>query len=153
MTDEHDFKKFPELTNKQMETLGFSSPHVQIEKDFEAEVIRVHDGDTFTLRCDFRDFDFPLRLVGVDAPELSTGAAGSEARDFVKNILEGETVLVKIDRFNRVGKYGRLLGDVVIGGQGVSDMLVGLGFALPFGRRHEGLLPDLNKELRIEQWF
>ena len=151
--DEHNYKNFPELTNGQIEEFGFQSPHEQITSDFEAVVVRVHDGDTVTLRVDFRDFDFPLRLASVDAPELSTGSPGQEARDFLAGLIEGEEVLVKIDRFNRVEKYGRLLGEVVLRGLNVGETMVFLGFASPFGLRREGSLPDLNKDLRLNQWF
>ena len=151
--DEHDWENYPELTSGELASFGFVSPHEQIVSDFEAVVVKVHDGDTFTLRCSFRDFDFPLRLLAVDAPELSTGLRGEEARDFVKDLILGEGVLVKVDRFNRVGKYGRLLGDVVVAGQSLSNLLVSAGFALPFGRRHEGEMLDINKELRVDQWF
>ena len=68
MAFEHDFHEYPELTNAQMAQHQFSSPHEQITSDFRAEVVRVHDGDTITLRTGFRDFDFPLRLLDIDAP-------------------------------------------------------------------------------------
>lgn len=151
--DEHDFKLYPELTNTEISAFGFVSPHVQIERDFTARVVKVHDGDTVTLRTDFRDFDFPLRFASIDAPELNTGSPGEEARDFLKEMIEGEVVEVKINRFNRVDKYGRLLGDVVIGGQLAGEILLQLGFALPFSRRLEGEIPDLNKTLRLKKWF
>lgn len=151
--DEHDFKLYPELTNSEIAVFGFSSPHVQIVEDFSAVVVRVHDGDTVTLRCDFRDFGFPLRFLSVDAPELNTGSAGEEARDFVKEMCEGQVVEVKVDRYNRVDKYGRLLGDVVVAGQNVGMVELMFGFALPFERRMEGEMVDLNKMLAVKQWF
>ena len=73
MVFEHDDKAFPELTNKQLEEFGFSSPHEQITRDFFAVVVKVVDGDTVTLRAEFRDFNFPLRLLDIDAPEMNEG--------------------------------------------------------------------------------
>ncbi len=70
---EHDFVKFPELTNRQMSIFYFESPHQQIVESFQAEVVKVHDGDTITVRTDFRDFDFPVRLAYIQAPELNEG--------------------------------------------------------------------------------
>ena len=32
----HDFQKYPELTNKQMEEFQLTSPHTQITEDFNA---------------------------------------------------------------------------------------------------------------------
>ena len=73
MVEQHDFTSFPELTKRQIEEFGFTSPHPQITEDFRATVVKVHDGDTVTLRTDFRDFDFPLRLLDIDAKELNEG--------------------------------------------------------------------------------
>ena len=151
--DEHDWKNYPELTNSQLAEFGFMSPHEQITEGFWAEVVRVHDGDTFLLRCDFRDFGFSVRLVSVDCPELNTGVPGEEARDFCAGLCLGELVFVRVDRRNRVDKYGRLLGDVIVGGMSVSEMLMMFGLAWPFGRRREGELPDLNKDLGVRRWF
>ena len=151
--DEHDFKLYPELTNSELADFGFVSPHPQIEEDFFAVVTKVHDGDTVTLRCDFRDFSFPLRFLSVDAPELNTGAPGEEARDFVKGLCEGDEVQIKINKDNRVDKYGRLLGDIVAGGVNVSDALLTFGYAWPFERRLEGEIPNLDKTLAVKQWF
>jgi len=83
--EEHDYVNFPELTNKQLQEEGFQSPHEQITEDFRAVVVKVHDGDTVTLRCDFRDFDFPLRFSNIDAPELNMDG-GQEAKEFVDKV-------------------------------------------------------------------
>jgi endonuclease YncB( thermonuclease family) len=66
----HNFKDFPELTNAQMSDFYFDSPHKQITADFRALVVKVHDGDTITLRVEWRNFDFPLRFLDINAPEL-----------------------------------------------------------------------------------
>lgn len=142
---EHDFRRFPELTNAQLELLRFVSPHVQIEEDFVATVVKVHDGDTVTLRASFRDFDFPLRLLDIDAPELSEG--GEEAREWLSSIVLGREVMVLIDSANRVEKYGRLLGRVFVDGLDVGESAVLLGVAKPFGLRREDAVPELGKIL------
>ena len=152
-SDDHDYKKYPELSNGDLSTFGFVSPHPQIENDFDAFVVRVHDGDTVTLRVDWRDFDFPLRLASIDAPELNTGTPGEEARDFLKSLIENEIVQIKINRQNRVDKYGRLLGNVMLLGQDVGVLMMSFGYALPFNRRREGEMIDLNKTLSVKQWF
>ena len=71
MTREHDFKNFPELSNKQLAEFGFSSPHKQITQDFQAKVTKVHDGDTITVETNFRDFTFPVRQLHIDHRDLS----------------------------------------------------------------------------------
>ena len=104
MVYEHDFERFPELSKSQLETLGFLSPHKQITEDFFGEVVKVSDGDTIRMVVEFRDFDFPVRLLDIDAPELNEG--GDVAKMWLKGRIEGEEVMVVIDRNNRVGKYG-----------------------------------------------
>lgn len=152
-SEEHDYTKYPELSNTDLEMFGFMSPHKQIVEDFEAEVVKVIDGDTIRLKTDFRDFEFPLRLVGIDAPELNTGSPGEEAREFLQGQIEGQIVQVKINRNKRVDKYGRLLGRVFSLGQDVGALMLAFGYALPFERRLEGELPDNNKMFRLGQWF
>lgn len=148
----HDFKKFPELTNNQMQIYYFESPHKQIVEDFRGEVVRVTDGDTITLRVDFRDFDFPLRFLDTNAPELNEDG-GLESKEWLAQQIEGKEVEVKMNRKNRVGRFGRLLGKILFRGVDMNDESIRTGHALPFERRKEGQLPDLNKELNLSKWF
>ena len=146
----HDFKANPELRDSEMD-LYFQSPHKQIFADFHAKCVKVHDGDTITVRVDWRDFDFPIRFARIDTKELSEG--GSNAADYTRERLEGKNIEVLINPDNRVGKYGRLIGDIIVGGINLNDELMRVGLATPFAQRGEGQLPNLNKELRIEKWF
>lgn len=107
----HDFKKFPELTNSQMGFYYFDSPHQQITENFWATVTRVKDGDTIQVKADFRDFDFPIRFSNILAAELNE-KGGLESQKWLKNQIEGEEVEIVINPKNRVGKWGRLLGEV-----------------------------------------
>lgn len=150
MVLEHDFEKFPELTNRQLQVLQFSSPHEQITSDFEAVVEKVHDGDTVTLVTSFRDFSFPLRLIDIDAPELSEG--GHVARDWLQNRLEGHEVRVLIDPRRRVGKYGRLLGSILHNGMNVAQEMLYLGLVKPFGTKKEGEPLSIHKLFARRQW-
>lgn len=151
LVDEHDWVNFPELRNDELDELLLVSPHFQIVMDFEALVVRVHDGDTVTLRIEERDFDFPLRFLSIDAPELSTGAQGEEAREFLKGLVEGREVYVKVDPLNRVEKFGRLLGDLIVDGLNVGETMVQLGYAFPFERRREGEIEDFDVSLEGSQ--
>ena len=148
---EHDYQNYPELTNSQINDFGFNSPHKQITEDFEAEVVKVHDGDTITLRTDFRDFDFPLRLLDIDSPEMNDG--GEESRDWLKGQILGDIVQIIIDPNNRVGKYGRLLGKVISRGLDIGEAEVRLGYAQPFGKKNEGKIPSLGKVFSMQQWL
>ena len=151
MVFEHDYENFPELTNRQIQEFGFSSPHTQIEEDFDALVVRVHDGDTITLRIPDRDFDFPLRLLNIDAPEMNAG--GKEARDWLRGRILGKNVTIQIDRFNRVDKYGRLLGSVLADGIDVAGEEISLGLATTFESRRPGELPNIDKMFNIKKWL
>jgi len=127
----HDFKKFPELTNSQMQLYYWDSPHRQILEDFEARVVQVTDGDTIRVKWEDRSFDFPIRLFNINAPEMKEG--GRESKRWLESELLGEEVLIKIDFKNRVGKWGRILGDVIFGGQSMSELSLNQGFSVPFG--------------------
>lgn len=148
----HNFKKFPELTNSQMEVYYFLSPHKQITEDFRAKVKKVTDGDTIRVTCGFRDFDFPIRMNDIDAPELNE-RGGKEAKSWLKDKIEGEEVEILIDRGNRVDKWGRLLGDVRHKGLSMEDSLLRLGLAVKFENRNEGELPKISQELNLKSWF
>lgn len=151
MVFNHDYEKFPELNNAQLSEFGFTSPHPQITEDFRAEVVQVHDGDTVTLRWDKRDFDFPLRLLDIDSPELNAG--GEVARDWMKEQIEGKMVDIQIDSDNRVGKYGRLLGRIIHNGLDMGAASVRLGLAKAFGKKNEGQIPPKDKVFSLRQWF
>lgn len=148
---EHDFKKYPELSNQELESFQFASPHHQIVEDFDAEVVKVVDGDTIKLQCSFRDFTFPLRFLDINAPEMNEG--GEEAKEWLKNRLSGQKVRVLINHQNRVGKYGRLLGRVLYGGLDVGEEMLRNGLVKPFERKDEGEIPLIGKFLDVRQWF
>ena len=147
----HDFKRFPELTNSQMDFYYFESPHKQIFEDFRAKCVKVTDGDTINVKWNERDFDFPIRFWGINAKEMNEG--GGEAKSWLKNIIEGEEVDILIDKKNRVGKYGRLIGKVVHRGMDMGEWMLREGMVTTFENRNEGKVPDINKLTRIKQWF
>ena len=146
---EHDFVNFPELPNSKMDTHYFLSPHKQIFEDFHATVVKVVDGDTVRLETDFRDFDFPLRILGIDSLELHEG--GQDAKEYLKDVMEGQDVEVVIDSKQRVEKWGRLLGDIIFNGILLSEDMLRRGYAIPFDRRREGQIPHMEKIFK-EQW-
>lgn len=146
----HDFVRFPELTNRQLQE-HIASPHPQITEDIIVKVVKVVDGDTIRVEWDERDFDFPVRLLGIDAPEMNEG--GEEAREYLKGVIEGEEVMLKIDKTQRVGKYGRLLAKVISLGMDMGEAMIRIGLATSFENRDEGKIPDINKTLRMEQWL
>lgn len=143
----HDFKRFPELTDGQMKLYYWDSPHKQITEGFSATVVKVHDGDTVTLRCDFRDFDFPLRLLDLAAPELDE-PGGPESQSWLEEQLLGKEVLIELDPFARVEKWGRLLGLIILDGVDISQESVRQGHGLSWEGRDRGSIPDFEKVLK-----
>ena len=140
----HDFKLFPELTNAQLQFYYFESPHKQIFDDFFARVVKVHDGDTITVKWEERDFDFPVRFLGTNAPELNE-EGGSEAQQWLENILLDEEVYIIIDPKQRVDKWGRLLGKIMHKGVDLNEQSMVFGFAKDFESRKEGKIPSLSE--------
>jgi len=147
----HDFKKFPELRNSQMEMYYFDSPHKQITEDFRAKVIKVIDGDTIRVKTDFRNFDFPIRFSITNAPELDE-AGGLESALWLANRILGEEVDILIDQKNRVEKFGRLLGDVFHLGERISEVMLRERRAEVFGEFRLGEIPIFeNWEVNLDK--
>ena len=127
----HDFKNFPELTNNQLQIYYFDSPHKQITEDFTAKVVNVHDGDTIRVKWRERDFDFPVRLAHIAAPELKE-EGGKESQSWLEKQIMGEEVDIVIDPNNRVGKWGRIIGEIIFMGININQMSMDMRFSIPF---------------------
>lgn len=93
------------------------------------KVVRVYDGDTF--QAIGHDVEIMVRLVGIDAPERSTGKQldqpySQKAFEYLSNLVLGEIVYIKgygLDSFNRI------LGVVQAKGKNVNLEMVKEGFA------------------------
>ncbi len=98
---------------------------------YSAIVERVIDGDTIDVHIDL-GFDIwhsvRLRLAGIDAPERFT-EDGKIVTEYVRDILEGQTVIITT---TKTDKYGRYLADVILDDTSVSDILVKMGYAVPY---------------------
>ena len=146
MVFEHDFKNFPELTNGQMNFYYFDSPHKQLTENFDARVVKVIDGDTIRVTMKERDFDFPIRLLKIAAPERDE-RGGLESQRWLASEILGKDVEIIMDQKNRVEKWGRLLGEVVFHGFNMGEMSVTFGYSVPFEERKQGGIPDFFTEL------
>lgn len=125
----HDFKNFPELTNRQMQFYYFDSPHKQITEDFTAKVVKVTDGDTIRVLWEERNFNFPIRFINTAAPELDE-EGGKEAQSWLEKEILGEEVNILIDTNNRVEKWGRLLGEIIHLGININQVSIDAGYAI-----------------------
>lgn len=113
---------------------------------YRAKIVRIHDGDTV-----FADVDLgfqtwlheePIRLLGINAPELST-KDGPGATDFLEGLVHkyGElwqgSYYVTLESFkDKREKYGRMLGKLLgVHGDGsevcLNDEMLSAGYAKP----------------------
>jgi len=144
----HDFNRFPELRNDQVSLYYPQSPHKQIFSNFRAIVETVKDGDTVQLNWKFRDFLFPLRIRDIDTPELNA-PGGLEAKMFLKELIEGQEVMIMIDPKKRTEKWGRLLGDIFFRGMRISELMKIRGHAVDFEKRGRGRIPSQEELARL----
>lgn len=142
----HDFKKFPELTNTQMQFYYWDSPHKQIIEDFRAQIIEVTDGDTVKVRAQFRDFDFKIRMARIQAPELKE-SGGRESRDWLTTRIKNQEVIVGIDARNRVGRFGRLIGEIIFAGENMSDASLRDRQSIDFFTGEPGKIPNIEQSI------
>jgi endonuclease YncB( thermonuclease family) len=110
---------------------------------YRAEVLDVHDADTYKLRIDlgFRcAVTIQCRLRGVNAPELST-LEGKDARDFVKILLGaprfdlamfgGPYNPVVIESYRDQQSFARWVCNVWLSdGRSLADVLIEAGHAV-----------------------
>jgi endonuclease YncB( thermonuclease family) len=113
---------------------------------YEYKVTRVIDGDTVEFVADFLPDPLPkklsIRVLGVDTPEKGhraqcdkEGQAAIKASAFTKDLItnaykSGKKVLVEIQKHDKYG--GRVLGDVIVDGQRLSEQLIANGHARPY---------------------
>ena len=141
----HDFNRFPELTNAQMQLYYFESPHKQITEDFSARVIKVSDGDTIRVTTKFRDFDFPIRFSNTNAPELNE-PNGEESKEWLTKQIMNEEIDIILDK-RRVDKWGRLLGEIMFRGLSINEESIRTRHAIIFGEE-SGQIPELNRVIK-----
>jgi len=106
---------------------------------YEVTITRVKDGDTVAFEAKWLPDPLPkelaVRIFGVDTPEKghraqcpSEDAKGKLATEFTKNAvsksLKRQVSLMGWDKFG-----GRVLGDVILDGQSLRQMLIANGFA------------------------
>lgn len=105
-----------------------------------ATVVEVHDGDTARLVLDLGwhiTLTENVRLLGVDAPELST-AAGKVVRDFVQGLLPAGAAVTFAS--HELDKYGRPLGRLTLpDGRDLSAVLIETGHGVPYDGGKRGI--------------
>ena len=110
---------------------------------YDAQILRVTDGDTVVISAPFLPAPFKpelaIRVYGVDTPEKgfraqcpSEAQRGDAASAFTKNAInqaaaQGGKFQVTMYGWDKFG--GRVLGDILINGQSLRAALIANGFA------------------------
>jgi len=109
----------------------------------KAKVISVYDADTVDAILCVRDrpYRFKIRLNGIDTPEIKPPKSmenrelhvecGIKCREYLKSKILNKIVEVHCSEFD---KYGRILGEIYIGNENISEHLVYKKYA----KKYEG---------------
>ena len=103
----------------------------------EGKVVKVYDGDTVHIVFPIFNnmyFKWNCRINRVDTPELRTKnklekEMGYKVRDKLREKILGKIVTVNCGEFD---KYGRLLAEIEIGGENISDWLIENEYAFKY---------------------
>jgi micrococcal nuclease len=125
------------------------------------KVVKVYDGDTFTL-AGYLPYDesplyrFPVRLNGIDSPEIK-GKTEDEKRcallaraELTAMIMDKKVVLKNVKN----EKYGRLLADVYVDGVHVNQHMLDVKLAVPYdgGTKKNIDWSEVHDEPVVSQW-
>lgn len=111
-----------------------------IVHDFK--VLKVKDGDTVVMEAKFLPAplkqELSIRVLGVDTPEKAPRAKcqseadrGQAATDFTKKaVASAKTIKVELVDWDKFG--GRVLGDVILDGKKLSQLLIDNKLARPY---------------------
>lgn len=112
--------------------------------EYRTKLIKVVDGDTVDVDIDL-GFGVWLkkervRIMGIDTPESRTSDKvekifGLAAKDRLKQLIEKDTILKTFaakDGEDMKGKFGRILGDFIVGDKTVSEILIEEGHAVKY---------------------
>jgi endonuclease YncB( thermonuclease family) len=117
----------------------FLSSVLYAQGPYEWKVIRAIDGDTVEIQVDFLPSELGnklhIRIWGVDTPEKGFRAQsehekelGLKASEFTKNaIANAKEIKVNLITWDKFG--GRVLGDLIIDGKSLRQLLLDNGYA------------------------
>ena len=109
--------------------------------EYNCTVERVVDGDTIDVVLHL-GFDIMyksrVRLYGIDTPESRTRDLDEKARGkmagafLTEAVEEGEKVVIQTKLKDSRGKFGRILGDVVVDGININQLMVKCHLAVAY---------------------
>ena len=112
--------------------------------EYRATVVKVIDGDTVDVDIDLGFGivmkDERVRIMGIDTPESRTrdkveDLFGEAAKARVKELLEGDVILktqINKNGEDMKGKFGRILGDFLVGDKMLTDIMIEEGHAVAY---------------------
>ena len=117
---------------------------------YEAQVLKVIDGDTLDLFIDLGfkvGFNTRIRMIGIDTPEKNF-SYGQVVKQYLQQILGGKTIFLDVTKKD---KYGRYLGVVYLNKndeQSVNDKLIEINMAKAY---HGASRADIWTEEELQQ--
>ena len=129
--------------------------------EYNCKVKRVVDGDTVDVVIDLGfDIHFAtrVRLYGMDTPESRTRnkdekVRGLMSKDFLKEWMEKDDVIIRT-RKDKKGKFGRVLGEMLVLGENVNKLMVKECYAVEYyGQSKDDIEKQhmLNREVLIQK--
>jgi len=130
--------------------------------EYSCKVERVVDGDTIDVVLDL-GFDIlykcRVRLYGIDTPEsrtrnLDEKARGKMAGAFLKEAVEEGKVVIQTKLKDSKGKYGRVLGNVVVDGKNINQLMIKCHLAVAYhGQSKDDVEAEhmLNRDILINK--
>ena len=101
--------------------------------EYKCKITRVVDGDTVDIDIDL-GFGVWLhkervRIYGIDTPESRTRDKvekkyGLMAKEFVKQFVKGDSIKLTTQKYDAKGKFGRILGDIIVDNKSLSDTMI-----------------------------
>lgn len=139
------------LTNHQPDQIpAISSDQILIENDqnlinnlthyipkiTQGKVIKVYDGDTFTVMAFLHDnyYKFHIRLSGIDCPEIKTQNQtehkyATHVRNQLHQLIHNKTIKLN---YTKLDKYGRILANAYLDNLHINQWLLDNKFAVPY---------------------
>jgi endonuclease YncB( thermonuclease family) len=112
----------------------------------QGKVVRIADGDTITVLVDRQQVR--VRLSAIDAPERAQDFS-QRSRQALGDLVFGKEVKVVTHGKDR---YGRVIGDVFVGGIPVNEIMVREGWAWNFAKYSSSpRLADFERQARLER--
>jgi len=114
--------------------------------NLEGKVVRIADGDTITVLVDRKQVK--VRLSDIDAPERGQDFSQRSRQALADLVFAKEVRIVTHGR----DRYGRVIGDVIVGGKLVNEIMVRQGWAWNFVKYSKSLrLAELERQARAER--